>query len=182
MGSGPEFLEKRFWAMGQGPWPGHVPTTRRWFWVHKPNAALGPESGPKSKNLDRAQLLTAFDLSRRANHFGLFERQNRTKMAELCPFKVGVKVAFWPILGRKLAILTTFLEICTSNLFCSLFSLISRGKPSWKSNGPKLTTLVSKKTQKWPYLKTPFCPSVNPQKAYSSYIVPWICLKLSESM
>ena len=27
-----------------------------------------------------------------------------------------------------------------------------------------------KNSQKWPYLKTPFCPSVIHQKAYSSYI------------
>ena len=34
-------------------------------------------------------------------------------MAELCPFKVGAKVASWPILGRKSA---AFFEIWTSNL------------------------------------------------------------------
>ena len=28
----------------------------------------------------------------------------------------------------------------------------------------------SKNSPKWPYLKTPFCPSVIHQKAYSSYI------------
>ena len=39
-----------------------------------------------------------------------------------------------------------------------------------------------KNSPKWPYLKTPFCPSVIHQKAYSSYIFQWICLKLSESM
>ena len=36
-------------------------------------------------------------------------RQTRTNMTELCQFKVGVKVAPWPILGRKLANLATFL-------------------------------------------------------------------------
>ena len=40
----------------------------------------------------------------------------------------------------------------------------------------------SKNSPKWPYLKTQFCPSVIHQKAYSSYIFQWICLKLSESM
>ena len=40
----------------------------------------------------------------------------------------------------------------------------------------------SKNSPKWPYLKTPLCPSVIHQKAYSSYIFQWICLKLSESM
>ena len=41
--------------------------------------------------------------------------------------------------------------------------------------------LSSKKSQKWAYLKTPFCPSVIHQKAYS-YILQWICLKCSEWM
>ena len=41
---------------------------------------------------------------------------------------------------------------------------------------------ISKNSPKWPYLKTPFCPSVIHQKAYSSYIFQWIILKRSESM
>ena len=42
----------------------------------------------------------AFDVSRRAGaiHFRVVERHNRIKMNELCPFKVGTKVASWPIL------------------------------------------------------------------------------------
>ena len=55
-------------------------------------------------------------------------------MAELCPFKVGAKVASWPILGWKLAILAIFFEIIwTSNMFCPSFTLILRGNPNLRS-------------------------------------------------
>ena len=63
-------------------------------------------------------------------------------------------------------------------MFCPSFLLILRGKPSWKSIGPKFRL---QKPQKWPYLKIPFCRNVNRQKAYFSYIFPRICMKLSES-
>ena len=47
-------------------------------------------------------------------------------------------------------------------------------KPILKSIGPKLAILSPKrnlpKSLKWQYLKTPFCPSVIHQKAYSTYI------------
>ena len=47
-------------------------------------------------------------------------------------------------------------------------------KPILKSVGPKLAILSPKrnlpKSLKWQYLKTPFCPSVIHQKAYSTYI------------
>ena len=69
-------------------------------------------------------------------------------MAKLYPFKVAAKVASWPILSRILAILATFFDIWTSNLFCPSFTSILRGDPSypsWKSIGPKLTILASKK-------------------------------------
>ena len=64
-------------------------------------------------------------------------------------------------------------EIWTSNLFCLVFTLTLIYKPSLKSIRPKLAILSpknSKNSPKWPYLKTPFCPSVIHQKAYSSYI------------
>ena len=64
-------------------------------------------------------------------------------------------------------------EIWTSNLFCQVFTLTLIYKPSLKSIRPKLAILSrknSKNSPKWPYLKTPFCPSVIHQKAYSSYI------------
>ena len=60
------------------------------------------------------------DLCHRGSHFGVVKHQNRIlKMAELCPFKVGVKVqSSWPILGQKIIILATFLryglQICTA--------------------------------------------------------------------
>ena len=63
-------------------------------------------------------------------------------MAELCPFKVGAKVASWPILGRKLAILATFFILPVISID------IKKGKPSWNSIGPKLTILASNKTTK----------------------------------
>ena len=65
-------------------------------------------------------------------------------MAELCPLKVGAKVASWPIFGYKLAILAIFFEIWTSNLFSPSFTLILRVKSNKKLIGPKLTTLVPK--------------------------------------
>ena len=47
-------------------------------------------------------------------------------------------------------------------------------EPILKSIGPKLAILSPKrnlpKSLKWQYLKTPFCPSVIHQKAYSTYI------------
>ena len=60
-------------------------------------------------------------------------------MTELCPCKVGAKVASWPILDCELAILAIFIEIWTSNLFCPSFTLILRCKPNEKSIRPKLT-------------------------------------------
>ena len=54
------------------------------------------------------------------------------------------------------------------------FTLSLIYKPSLKSIGPKLAILSPKNS---PYLKTPFCPSVIHQKAYSSYIFQ---LNLSE--
>ena len=47
---------------------------------------------------------------------------------------------------------------------------------------PGLSQKILKKSLKWPYLKTPFCPSVIHEKAYSSYIFQWICLEVSESI
>ena len=72
-------------------------------------------------------------------------------MAELYPFKVGIKVASWHILGRKLAILATYFDL---NLFGLSFPLILRSKPIGKPIGPKLTISVYK-TEKWPYFKIP---------------------------
>ena len=57
-------------------------------------------------------------------------------MAALCSFKVGAKVAFWPSLGRKLAIFS---------VMDFKFVLPTSYKPSWKSTGPKLTILSYKK-------------------------------------
>ena len=72
--------------------------------------ALDKKMYQNLKSLDRAKLFAAFDLYRRASHFGVVGRQNRIKNAELCPFKVGAKVVSWPSLGQKLAILAIFLR------------------------------------------------------------------------
>ena len=39
-------------------------------------------------------------------------------MIELCQLMSRLKSCIWPILGLKLAILATFFNISTSNLFC----------------------------------------------------------------
>ena len=44
------------------------------------------------------------------------------KMAELCTLKFGAKVAYWPILGRKLF---TFFEIWTSTRYFLFWAMIS---------------------------------------------------------
>ena len=70
----------------------------------------GAKNEAKTENLkesDGAELLVPFDSSRRADHFNVVGCQNRIKIAELCPIKVGAKVASWLILGRKLTILAT---------------------------------------------------------------------------
>ena len=59
--------------------------------------AINAHVRPQSKNglkRDRAKLFTSFDLSPRADHFGVLGCQNRMSKwpsIELCPFKVGVK-------------------------------------------------------------------------------------------
>ena len=148
-----------------------------------PMWGLGANSEPKNQNLKNS-IFTSFDLSRRAHHFGVVERQNRIKMAELCPFKVATKVASWPNLGWKLAIVATFLELRTSNLFCPSFQICFSHHIETKLevNWTQIYHFSLSKTQKWPYLKIPFCPIVNHQKAYSSYIFSFICLKFLESM
>ena len=71
-----------------------------------------------SKAKIELRFLTTIDLPCRDHHFGMVERQNRIKIIELCQFKVGAKVASWPIMGQQFAILATFFEIWTSKLFC----------------------------------------------------------------
>ena len=62
------------------------------------------------------------------------------------------KVAKWryPILGHKTAILATFFEIWTSNLFCPPFTLTLIYKPSLKSIRPKLAILSQKNSKNSP--------------------------------
>ena len=90
-------------------------------------------------------------------------------MIELCPINIFAQkwhlAYFVPIDGH----FDQWLEIRNSNLFCPVFTLTFIYKPI----RPKLAILslkYSKNSPKWPYLKTPFCPSVFHQKAYSSYI------------
>ena len=48
-------------------------------------------------------------------------------MIELCPLMSRLKSGIWPILGLKLAILATFFEILTLNLFCpNIYNKIDR--------------------------------------------------------
>ena len=56
-----------------------------------------------------------------------------------------LKSGIWPILGLKLAILATFFEISTSNLFCPTFTIRLIGKPNKKSIGPKNFEPISAK-------------------------------------
>ena len=81
-------------------------------------------------------------------------------MNELCQLMSRLKSGIWPILGLKLAILATFIDISTSNLFCPSFTIRLIGKPNKKSIGPKITSLASKKPHKWPYLNSGFFQSV----------------------
>ena len=82
-------------------------------------------------------------------------------MIELCQLMSRLKSGIWPILGLKLAILATFFKISTSNLFCPAFTIrLIGGKPNKKSVGPKITSLVTKKPHKWPYLNSGFFQSV----------------------
>ena len=100
---------------------------------------------PKSKKLRQGlAFINGIRFVSPSQSSSVVERQNRIKMAELCPFKAGEKVASWPILGQKLAVLAIFFEIWTSNLICLSFPMISRGQPSWKLIGPKLTVFASK--------------------------------------
>ena len=51
---------------------------------------LGPKSVPIKQNLrssDRIELLTAFNLSRQVNHFGVVERQNQIKTGRVMPIQ-----------------------------------------------------------------------------------------------
>ena len=82
-------------------------------------------------------------------------------MIELCPRMSRLKSGIWPILGLKLAYLATFFNISTSNLFCPAFTIRLIGKPYKASIGPKITSLVSKKAHKWPYLNSGFYQSVH---------------------
>ena len=85
-------------------------------------------------------------------------------MAKLWPWEARAPKWRWPILGHKMAILATFFEIWTSDLFCPLFTLILIYKLSLESIRPKsafYSQKDSKNSPKWPYLKTPFRPSLN---------------------
>ena len=113
------------------------------FW-HCRLINIGKKNSSKCTCSYERILLALFDSSRRASHFGMVKRQNRIEMAELCPFQVGAKVASWPILGWKLV---KFFETWTPNLVCPSFTLILRGKLSWKSIGSKLFTLSYKNHQ-----------------------------------
>ena len=66
-------------------------------------------------------------------------------MAKLWPWEAHVAKWRYPILGHKMAILATFFEICTSNLFCPAFTLTLIYKSSLKSIRPKLTILSRKR-------------------------------------
>ena len=70
------------------------------------------------------------------------------KMAKLWPWEARAPKWRWPILGHKMAILATFFEIWTSNLFCPLFTLILIYKPRFESIRPKSAILSPKKLQK----------------------------------
>ena len=69
-------------------------------------------------------------------------------MAKLWPWEARAPKWRWPILGHKMAILATFFEIWTSNLFCPLFTLILIYKPSLESIRPKSAILFPKRLQK----------------------------------
>ena len=78
-------------------------------------------------------------------------------MAELCPFKVGAKVASWTILCRKLAIVAIFLryghQICFPISSIDIKVLTIKGQTKLEVNWTQIDHLSLQKPQKWPYLK-----------------------------
>ena len=105
-GSGLSTWKTRFWDMGWGARPGHVPTFWGWFWVHARNTAhVRPRSKkwvqkPKSK-LKEIELSYCHHSIRLEKTRNLKkERQNRMKNDRVTPIgrrraKVAVGL-FWP--------------------------------------------------------------------------------------
>ena len=83
------------------------------------------------------------------------------KMAKLWPWEARAAKWRYPILGHKTAILATFFEIWTSNLFCPAFTLTLIYKPSLKSIRPKLAILSPKKTHQSGHISKPHFAQVS---------------------
>ena len=106
------------WIGGFGLDSGHVPTSWGWFWVHVrkfcPCEASEQKMGQKPKAKRNETELSFLHYSICLDELIILEISNVKigwEMAELCRFKVGTKVASWPIWGWKLAILAIFFEI-----------------------------------------------------------------------
>ena len=84
-------------------------------------------------------------------------------MAELCQFKVEAKVASWPFSGPKIGQFGHMFEDMVFKFVLPTIS-IDKGQTKLEVNWTQINYLSLKK-QKSPYLKIPFCPSVNHQKA-----------------
>ena len=85
----------------------------------------------------------------------------------------------WPIVCQLMAILAKLLDIDFKFVLPNInINFNIQSDPNW----PLYPQKYSEKSLKWPYLKATFCPSVIHQRAYSSYIFQWFCLKLSESI
>ena len=91
----------------------------------------------------------------------------------------------WPILCQLMAILANLLDIDFKLVFSSIyinFDTQTNFEVNQTQISHSIPKNIPKNQQSGHYLKTPFCPSVIHQKAYSSYMFRWICLKRSESM
>ena len=138
-GSRPFTFENMFLSSGWGDVLDMYPQLEGGFGsMHAilPMRGLGAKNGSKTENLkewDRAlKLLTPFDSSPPADKFSVVGCQNWIKMAELCPFKVGAKVASWPILTENWLFWPYFLRHRLQ--ICFAQHLILRGA---ESNGVK---------------------------------------------
>ena len=129
MGEGgcrPFNFKNMIFTYGLGWWPEHVPTTWRGFWVHTRNAmlpmwGLGAKMDQKPKAKHNEIELSFFHPSVHLDELIILSNVKiGWKKAELCPFKVGAKVASSLILSRKLTILAIFFELWTFQICLGL--------------------------------------------------------------
>ena len=81
----------------------------------------------------------------------------------------------WPILCQLMAISAKLLDMDFKFVLPNIYINFDI-QTNFEVNQTQIGHSIPKKSIKWPYLKTPFCPSVIHQKAYSSYKKPWVFL------